>query len=1141
MSKRVLSLVLALVMVLGTFGTVFAAATTPTGNAKVDKLIEIGLVKGYGDGTYGLDKAITRAEVATMVVRALDLEEVAGASVAFPSQFSDMNSANVLWARGYVNVAAGQGIVNGYPNGTFLPAGNISYAEAAAMLVRVLGGLTEAEAKTAVWPTTYLAKAAQLGVFTDVEGVVDYNAPALREKLLEMVFNTLTVGSDLLVASTVEGIVVENYRTESLDKDEVVIHVMKDQIARSSSEKNENTKYYEESDEFKVVVTPELVEKGVDVETLLGKVVKISFDKDNKVVGVQINENYQYLKGKLTDVTSKDLEVNDKEYTVVKNESRATSDERLYQVYLNNEDIKYEELEKEAEADYANITVRNGKVLFIDAYEFEDVAPVAKDIDSKDKVAYYDDAEDGDVRTLEVDEDAYVINFVDGEMRLGNYKDISANDVIHWYESAKEQLTVIVRPEEDNKVEGKYTEASAARAKDAADIKIMVDKEEYKAYIDENDDDNRDAVYSISSAEDEYHVLTEDYDDELEPFEKEEVTVLRDIFGYVQLISAEKVDGKFYAMISNTSRSKGEIRLVKSDDSNEWYETDRDTKFANVVKGSKDKQFDAFGIGDVVLATVKDNVITEIEFIENADGATPEVIEKITKDIVDFGSGDYKYTSKKTVVFVAIDDKTPKGMTVADFVKNYNTSKAMEGYAVENEKDTKLADVIVITAATSKKDTDKYETLVVKVDRVRFSGKVYRLDVIDADGEKATYYVPEELNDMLKDEEIVKGSIIEIDVPKNADKDGNKEIDVMEELVDELAPIFEVVDFGANTSRRERFIVLEDKNGKQETVWISRTGDVFGTYKKGSFVAIQKLDKYDTTFVVDVRTGKNDKAATADWANFKADTEETPADKLAEAKKAVEKAQDTKLPADIAAARKLVDALPASADKDALLKDLLAITPVVITGVKASGKVTTQGVDFKEAIPEEHAEIEIYSDLKLVAKEAGKAGNQITIAVKQLTGKNQEFGVVVTGNDIVVNLGTDAAANPVAVKETEVATAISAKASELVVVTGGKATDAAVQSIVALAGGVDKVDKVDAVAEVYTLTVTSGAAVDGKLDVNGTEVIVTAGMTAAEVAQAISTKFDASGYTEDVDGAKVVFTATIAEAKTDLDIKVVDK
>lgn len=820
MSKKVLSLVLALVMVLGTFGTAFAAATTPTGNEKVDKLIELGLVQGDANG-YRLADNITRAEVATMVVRALDLEAVAKASAAFPSQFVDMNSANVLWARGHVNVAAGQGIINGYPeDGTFKPANNVTYAEAAAMLVRVNGGLTAAEQAVAVWPTTYLAKAAQLGIFANVDGIVDYNAPANRENLFEMVFNTLMTGTDLLIANTIEGIVVENYRTETLAKNEVVVHVMKDQDAK-------NDKYdVEKGEEFKVVITPELAEKGVDVETLLGKVVKVAYDKNDKVVGIEQLAGYNYVSGIVDEITSKTIKVAGKTYTVEKTESRAAADERLYQVYENNDDIAYDVLD----AEYANITVKNGKVLFIDAYEFDDIAPVAKDIDSKNKVAYYDDSKDGDISTITVDEDSFVINFVDGVMQLGNYEDISANDVIHFFGD-----TVIVRPSEDNMIEGKYEEANAAKARDAADIKLVVDKAEYPADI---KTENRNPVYSLYSSELEFLTLTEDYDFELEDFEGEEVVLLLDMFGKVQLIGSETVDAGFYAIITN--QYNYDFELYKADKTKSWYDSNRSTTFDGNVEGAtNERKLNSFVKHDLVKATASDDVLTKLTRLTEA----AYDVYNMNKNVIAFSATEFDYIAKDAIVFV-VTGTTPKAMDVATFLKNYDVDEPMKGYVGDYDRTGTVAKVIVITAAEGSVEET---TLVAKVTRVAFTGGNYWLTLETSNGETSRHKVTgTDAKELVAAAVYVKkDAILEFTLTK----DDNKDIlDINYELG--LGDAVEVVNYG-EVSRTERFVVLDAATEADPdatiTIWLSRDADVFGTYRVGSFVKFTTLDAYNVT------------------------------------------------------------------------------------------------------------------------------------------------------------------------------------------------------------------------------------------------------------------------------------------------------
>lgn len=867
-NKRILSLVLAFAMLLGTFSFAFAdEAVAQTENEKVLKLVELGLVEGdAGTGNLRLDDPIKRAEVAKMVVVAMDKKDVAD-SVAGVKTFPDvLNAPSEKWANGYINVAYSEGIVNGYPDGTFRPGNHITKAEVVSMMVRVLGGLTEEEAKLAVgpnWATIYLAKAKDLGILEGID-LGNANETANREEVFELVFNTLTSKhGNLLIANTVEGIVVENYRTERLAKDEITVHVMKDQVQREG-------KYYEKDDEFNIRITPELKKKGLDVETLLGQVVSVSFDKEGKVVGIDPIKGYTYVQGGVNEIRDKEIKVAGRWYTIGKDEGRTTTvDERLYQVYLNNEDLHYyddRDFDKDGEVvekprsfagkaladdapEYARLTVRNGKVLFIDAFEFKDIAPVAKDI-NKNSVEYYDDTKDGEVLDLTVRDSAYVITFEDGKMKLGSNEDIEENDVIHWYTDARDNLTVFVRPFADNKVEGVYKDVSARAAKDEKAVAIKVDDEEYDAYV---KFDTRNAVYSYSKAEAEFYTLSGDYDEELAPFEKEEVVLLRDMFGFVQSITAEKVDGSFYALVSDTSRSHGDIKLVRADNTNEWYKTDRNTKF-NTDGDTKDKQFDKFRKYDLVKASLKDEeLITDLNRLTK-DG---EKVDKINSDIIDFGD-DFFYIGKKTVLFVADD---LKAMTVAQFRKNYKQDEDIEAYVITHARDKKLAEVIVITKATPVEG--KTEDLVAKVTRVRIEGNKYQITVnapygkeLREDVTKDTLLVTDKAaQKLLTDREVVAGSVVKITVTK----DDKQNVVAMEELLDEKdEPTFKIVELERDRARNENYIVLEDAAGERsKTIWVSRLANTFYDYRKGDVVAIGEVhERYSTIDLLDVRSGK---------------------------------------------------------------------------------------------------------------------------------------------------------------------------------------------------------------------------------------------------------------------------------------------
>ncbi|MFM9412867.1 S-layer homology domain-containing protein [Peptococcus simiae] len=87
---------------------------------------------GYPDGTFGPNRGMTRAEVATMFTRLLKDRPVKGQSYA--SNFSDVHAGD--WYANTVGYAVQKGIVSGYPDGTFQPNKPITRAEFAAIAAR---------------------------------------------------------------------------------------------------------------------------------------------------------------------------------------------------------------------------------------------------------------------------------------------------------------------------------------------------------------------------------------------------------------------------------------------------------------------------------------------------------------------------------------------------------------------------------------------------------------------------------------------------------------------------------------------------------------------------------------------------------------------------------------------------------------------------------------------------------------------------------------------------------------------------------------------------------------------------------------------------------------------------------------------
>ena len=106
----------------------YDVAATSWYNTAVSTLSSMGIITGYPDGTFRPDAPITRAEMAKIISLFAKLDKS-------ESRFSDIAGH---WAEAYIKLAAGNGWIAGYPDGTFGPQRNITRAETATMINRVL-------------------------------------------------------------------------------------------------------------------------------------------------------------------------------------------------------------------------------------------------------------------------------------------------------------------------------------------------------------------------------------------------------------------------------------------------------------------------------------------------------------------------------------------------------------------------------------------------------------------------------------------------------------------------------------------------------------------------------------------------------------------------------------------------------------------------------------------------------------------------------------------------------------------------------------------------------------------------------------------------------------------------------------------
>jgi N-acetylmuramoyl-L-alanine amidase len=141
------------------------------------------IIEGVTAQQFEPNRSITRAEFATLLVRALALNAKAQGSASF----NDVKARD--WFAAAVHTASSAGLINGYPDGSFQPNETITRAEMSAMIVRAIAYVKGASPLEAIspdqirdalagyddreglgWSRTYLAIAVKEGI---IEGMTE--------------------------------------------------------------------------------------------------------------------------------------------------------------------------------------------------------------------------------------------------------------------------------------------------------------------------------------------------------------------------------------------------------------------------------------------------------------------------------------------------------------------------------------------------------------------------------------------------------------------------------------------------------------------------------------------------------------------------------------------------------------------------------------------------------------------------------------------------------------------------------------------------------------------------------------------------------------------------------------------------------
>lgn len=202
-----------------------AHAATPVfpdiSDADTAKNVTVLQMLGVIDGDGGLFKPegrLTRAEFCKMAVIIMGR---AGEEPLYRNRtiFPDVRPSH--WARGYIGLAVtGENkIISGFPDGSFRPDDLITYAQAATLLMRILG-YTDADAGF-LWPSGYMDIAGRAGLTDGI--ALEPGADMSRAQAAKLFFNTLSAdtkaGEPFLnsFGSATENVVIMDLNAKAAD------------------------------------------------------------------------------------------------------------------------------------------------------------------------------------------------------------------------------------------------------------------------------------------------------------------------------------------------------------------------------------------------------------------------------------------------------------------------------------------------------------------------------------------------------------------------------------------------------------------------------------------------------------------------------------------------------------------------------------------------------------------------------------------------------------------------------------------------------------------------------------------------------------------------------------------------------------
>lgn len=175
-------------------------AATESEDAAAKQLSAYGILKGRDNGDLALESTITRAEIATLVLRITGQEVEAGKEQEVYEKYNlaSVTQSDIVghWAEFNIRLVIKLGYMKGYDENSFGPNDNITYQEVVTLMLRMAG---EEKNLTAEWPIGQIEKAKEIKL---VKGETIYTPDKYAQKLTRgtvslIIYDTMTMDTNI--------------------------------------------------------------------------------------------------------------------------------------------------------------------------------------------------------------------------------------------------------------------------------------------------------------------------------------------------------------------------------------------------------------------------------------------------------------------------------------------------------------------------------------------------------------------------------------------------------------------------------------------------------------------------------------------------------------------------------------------------------------------------------------------------------------------------------------------------------------------------------------------------------------------------------------------------------------------------------